>query len=184
MWTVSSPIISLHDLACITSWPVRFSVCRVSSTSTPEGGVIASRADCSPDHPATNQAAAARNQPGIRYTTGTGLGARRLWASARAAAEHRLKTATNTASEERQTRNDGMLILKLTAPKQRRPYRCRWGLHIAPTRALFDTSASRYVDAWSRAARWMTSLVSLDKTSGLSANLHTDSFLRRIRGRA
>jgi hypothetical protein len=57
----------------------------------------------------------------------------------RAAAEHRLKTATNTASEERQTRNDDMLILKLTAPKQRRPYRCRWGRRIAPTRALFDT---------------------------------------------
>ena len=55
MWIVSSPTISFHALTCFNSCPVAFTVCLVSSTSTPDGGVIKSAPDCSPNHGATDQ---------------------------------------------------------------------------------------------------------------------------------
>src|ERR1700692_746193 len=112
MWTVSSPTISFHDLACITTWPVRFSVCRVSSTSTPEGGVIASRSDCSPTIPrpisprATSQAYVA--PPALDSVPAA-------CAVSVPPTEHRVRAAMNTVSEgtRTQVRTDERLILNL-----------------------------------------------------------------------
>ena len=46
IWIVSSSFISFHDLTWFRTSPVRFAVCRVSSTWVPGGGVIMSVPDC------------------------------------------------------------------------------------------------------------------------------------------
>src|ERR1700730_10749504 len=144
MWTVSSPTISFHDLACITSWPVRFSVCRVSSTSTPEGGVMASRPDCSPTIPRPMGQAATSQASVTPPALDSVLGACAVSAPP---AGHRVKAAINTVNEGTrvQTRNDKVLILKFAAPKQRRHMR-RGRFH-----AVGSLLSSKYPNARDRA---------------------------------
>src|ERR1700693_4228076 len=110
MCTESLPTGSFHDLASITTLPVTFSVCRVSSTSTPAFGVITLRPDWSPTIPrpirprVTNQASVAPpaldSVPDARTVSLLPI------------AGDRVESATNPINEETtvQTRKDEVLI--------------------------------------------------------------------------